>query len=75
MNFYLNYYRDNEMQPDDNPPVGIILGIVSFVWLALIVAMFPTYPDPPPWLLAASLIYPIFYTAVSLYEYNRRPRT
>ena len=25
MNVYLNYYRDNEMQKDDNPPVGIIL--------------------------------------------------
>jgi predicted nuclease of restriction endonuclease-like (RecB) superfamily len=25
MNVYLNYYKDNEMQPGDNPPVGIIL--------------------------------------------------
>lgn len=25
MNVYLNYYKDNEMQEDDNPPVGIIL--------------------------------------------------
>ena len=22
---YLNYYRKNEMQPDDNPPVGILM--------------------------------------------------
>lgn len=46
----------------------------AFVWLALIIAMFPTYPNPPQWLLIASLIYPVFYTAVSLYEYRRRPR-
>ena len=25
MNFYLNYYRDNEMVNGDNPPVGIVL--------------------------------------------------
>jgi predicted nuclease of restriction endonuclease-like (RecB) superfamily len=25
MNVYLNYYKDNEMQEDDNPPLGIIL--------------------------------------------------
>jgi predicted nuclease of restriction endonuclease-like (RecB) superfamily len=25
MNFYLNYYRDNEMSEGDNPPVGIVL--------------------------------------------------
>lgn len=25
MNVYLNYYRENEMNEDDNPPVGIIL--------------------------------------------------
>lgn len=25
MNFYLNYFRDNEMSEGDNPPVGIVL--------------------------------------------------
>lgn len=25
MNLYLNYYKDNEMHEDDNPPIGIIL--------------------------------------------------
>ncbi len=25
MNFYLNYYRDNEIAEGDNPPVGIVL--------------------------------------------------
>ena len=25
MNLYLNYYKDNEMAADDNPPIGIIL--------------------------------------------------
>lgn len=25
MNFYLNYYKNNEMRKYDNPPIGIIL--------------------------------------------------
>lgn len=25
MNVYLNYYKDNEIQANDNPPIGIIL--------------------------------------------------
>ncbi len=25
MNVYLNYYKENEIEPDDNPPIGIIL--------------------------------------------------
>lgn len=47
----------------------ILIG--AFVWLALIVAMLPRYPLPPPWLVALSLIYPVFYTAVSVVEYRR----
>ena len=25
MNFYLNYYKENVVQADDNPPIGIVL--------------------------------------------------
>ena len=25
MNFYINYFADIEMSPDDNPPIGILL--------------------------------------------------
>lgn len=43
----------------------------ALVWLALVAAMFPSYPDPPLWLLLLSLVYPVFYTAVSAVEYRR----
>ena len=48
---------------------AILIG--AFVWLALIAAMVPRYPHPPMTLVALSLVYPIFYTAVSLYEYRK----
>lgn len=49
---------------------AIMLG--ALLWLAMLAAMLPTYPHPPRWLVWLSLVYPLFYTVVSLYEYRRR---
>jgi phosphatidylcholine synthase len=58
--------------------LAIVVG--AFVWLAIVAAMFPAYPRPPAWLVTLSLVYPLFYTAVSLFEFRiargkRRPRS
>lgn len=50
--------------------VAIMGGAV--VWLGMLVAMLVRYPEPPLALTLASLVYPAFYTAVSLIEYHRR---
>ncbi|HEX2188633.1 MAG TPA: CDP-alcohol phosphatidyltransferase family protein [Longimicrobiaceae bacterium] len=53
--------------PNLAPPpwrVPVLLGAVA--WLAVLLAMLPDYPRTPGWLLWASLLYPAFYTAVSL---------
>lgn len=42
---------------------AIMIG--AFVWLAAVLAMFPSYPHPPLWLVLLSLVYPLFYTVVS----------
>jgi phosphatidylcholine synthase len=48
----------------------IMLGAV--VWALLVVAMMlMRYPTPPTWLVALSLVYPVFYTAVSVIEYRK----
>ena len=36
------------------------------VWTLIMLAMLPGYPDNPPWLVAVSLIYPAFYTVLSV---------
>jgi phosphatidylcholine synthase len=46
----------------------------AFLWTAILLAMLPRYPRPPLWLVALSLVYPIFYTAVSVIEYGRHRR-
>ena len=61
--------------PNLAPPrwkLAILLG--AFLWLAAVLAMFPSYPRPPLWLVAFSLAYPLFYVAVSLYEYRKWTR-
>jgi phosphatidylcholine synthase len=40
--------------------------IGSAVWLALLVAMLPSYPHTPLWLTALSLVYPLFYVVLSV---------
>lgn len=49
---------------------AIMIG--AFVWLAMIAAMLPRYPHPPMWLVWLSLVYPVFYTVISIAERSRR---
>jgi phosphatidylcholine synthase len=51
---------------------AILIGAV--IWLVIVLAMLLQYPHVPGWLLALSLVYPVFYTGVSLYEFHRYRR-
>lgn len=48
-----------------------IVLVGAFVWLVMLFAMLPRYPQPPMWLVTLSLVYPAFYTVLSLVEYRR----
>ncbi len=45
--------------------VPMLIG--AAVWALLLLAMLPTYPTPPDWLIAASLVYPAFYVGASFW--------
>lgn len=49
---------------------AILIG--AAMWLVLLLAMLPSYPDVPAWLVVLSLVYPAFYTWVSVVEYRKR---
>ena len=51
--------------------VPVIAGAV--VWTGLLLAMLRDYPETPPWLMWVSLIYPTFYTALSVHLQVTRP--
>jgi phosphatidylcholine synthase len=58
--------------PNLAPPrwrAAILIGAVA--WAIMLLAMLPAYPHPPRWLVAASLLYPVFYVAVSLGQQKR----
>lgn len=58
--------------PNLAPPKWKMLILAgAFVWLVMAVAMLRTYPVTPKWLFFVSLIYPVFYSAVSVIEYRR----
>jgi phosphatidylcholine synthase len=46
--------------------------IGAAAWLALLVAMLPSYPHVAPWLVWLSLVYPAFYVGLSLALQSRR---
>lgn len=50
-------------------PLSVGLGAI---WAVLFVALIWTLPDPPAWLLRASLVYPVYYVALSLWLTARR---
>jgi phosphatidylcholine synthase len=45
----------------------------AFLWLVLAVAMLPSFPDSPRWMVWLSLLYPALYTAASIHL-DRRTR-
>ncbi len=45
----------------------------AYAWIALLAALLPWYPALPPWLMLLSLVYPVFYVALSVYL-DRRTR-
>lgn len=44
----------------------------AVLWLLLLLALLPTYPRNEAWLVALSLIYPLWYTLLSLHLARRR---
>lgn len=55
-------YPSRAPQPWRAPVVGGAL-----LWLALMLALLPGYPQVPPWAVALSLVYPALYLALSLH--------
>lgn len=43
----------------------VIIG--AALWLVLLVALLPSYPTVPVWVMALSAVYPLFYFALSVY--------
>lgn len=47
----------------------------AFVWTVILLLMLPKYPNASPRIIVASLIFPVFYTALSISEFVRYKRS
>lgn len=60
-------YPNRAVRPWRGP---VLVGGVA--WVGLLLALLPTYPTLPPWLVLVSLVYPVFYLGLSAYLDARR---
>jgi len=47
----------------------------ALVWMGMLIALLASYPHGPRWLLWSSLLYPVFYTLLSLHLHREQTRT
>jgi len=59
--------------PSRTPRFRTLTLTLAMLWGAALIAIVWQLPDPPRWLLAASLLYVPYYFGVSLYLMFKRP--
>jgi phosphatidylcholine synthase len=70
----LVFVRIGYVYPSRTPVLRGLTIALSLVWGLMTIAMILTLPDVPPALLAASLVFPVYYTVLSLVLHARRGR-
>jgi len=68
------FVRIGYVYPSRTPVLRGLTMTLGWIWGALMLAVIVTLPDVPRWLLGASLVFPIYYTALSLILQARRPQ-
>ena len=61
--------------PSRAPRFRASVNILGALWGAVVLYLIHRLPDPPQWILVASLIFPAYYTALSLWLELRRVMT
>jgi phosphatidylcholine synthase len=59
--------------PTKTRPLRALTLSLGALWGVGLVALWLRLDEPPDWLLSASLLYPVYYTILSLYLHFRRP--
>jgi phosphatidylcholine synthase len=69
------FVRIGYVYPSRTPVLRPLTIALAVIWGVLIVAIILLLPDVPGWLLAGSLFFPVYYTALSFALHARRRRT
>jgi phosphatidylcholine synthase len=58
--------------PTRMPTLRALTVVLGALWAAVLLAVLVRLPEPSPRLLAASLVFPVYYTVLSVYLHMRR---
>ena len=70
----LVFVRIGYVYPSRTPILQGLTNLLGAVWAVMMLAITWLLPDPPRWLVAASLFFPIYYVGLSLWLNARRAR-
>jgi phosphatidylcholine synthase len=69
----LVFVRIGYVYPSRTPALRGLTVALGGVWALMVVAIILAMPDVPPWLLIASLFFPVYYAVLSFALHSRRP--
>jgi phosphatidylcholine synthase len=67
------FVRIGYVYPSRTPILRGLTNGLGAVWAVMMLAVTWLLPDVPPWLLIASLFFPVYYTALSFWLHFQRP--
>jgi len=70
----LVFVRIGYVYPSRTPALQRTTLTLMLVWAVLLLLMIVWLPSPPRWVLLASLVFPVYYAALSFTLHARRPR-
>ncbi len=68
----LIFVRIGYVYPSRTPTLRTLTLLLGSAWAALVGAIIWMWPSPPHWLAIASLVFPVYYTVLSLVLHARR---
>jgi phosphatidylcholine synthase len=71
----LVFVRIGYVYPTRTPTLQALTLVLGSVWALLIGAIIWLWPSPPAWISIASLVFPVYYTVLSLFLHVRRRAT
>jgi phosphatidylcholine synthase len=70
----LVFVRTGYIYPSRTPTLRTLTVALGLAWGVMLLVVTLRLPEPPRWLVNASLFFPIYYTVLSLYLHSRRRR-
>jgi phosphatidylcholine synthase len=68
----LVFVRIGYVYPSRTPTLRTLTLVLASAWAVFIAAIIVLWPSPPRWIAIGSLVFPVYYTVLSLVLHARR---